>query len=61
VKLGENVPEIVRSLKRKLSEVLALDNEPSLRLDPANTSLGPKMKQVIELFQARNVMAAACR
>ena len=55
VKAGEQNPQIVKALKRKLNEVLAIDDDPALRLDPANPSFGPRMKQLVKLFQARNV------
>lgn len=51
---GGKDPEIVRTLKRRLNAVLALQYDP-LRLDIDCTEFGPKMLQVVKLFQARNV------
>lgn len=53
IKMGEEDGAIVRALKRRLNEVLSLP--PDLQLDPENPTFGAKMRQVIKLFQARNV------
>jgi hypothetical protein len=55
VKAGEPDAAIVRALKLKLNQLLALDEDAELRLDADNGSFGPKTKQVVKLFQARNV------
>jgi CHAP domain len=55
IKAGEQDGSIVIALKRQLNSVLGIDGDPTLRLDPEDASFGPKMKQVIKLFQARNV------
>ena len=58
IKAGEKDARIVRALKRQLNRVLVLDADPASRLDPKDANFGPKMKQVVRLFQARNVDAA---
>jgi len=55
IKAGETNASIVKALKERLNLVLVIGDNPELRLDPTNLTFGPKMKQVIKLFQARNV------
>jgi hypothetical protein len=55
VKAGEPDAQIVAALKKKLNEALALEDDDAQRLDPANPNFGPRMKQLIRLFQMRNV------
>lgn len=55
IKLGEADAAVVAALKTQLNLVLATDGDPDLKLDPANPDFGPRMKQVVKLFQARNV------
>lgn len=55
VKVGEADVAIVRALKERLNIELGIDDDPSLRLDPADPNFGPRMKQTVKLFQARNV------
>jgi hypothetical protein len=55
VKAGEADAAIVKAIKSQLNKVLG--NDPDLRLDPANPNFGPKMTQVVKLFQARNADA----
>jgi hypothetical protein len=55
IKVGERDGAIVIALKRQLNSVLGIDGDPTLRLDSENANFGPKMKQVVKLFQARNV------
>jgi hypothetical protein len=57
IKVGESDREIVKALKARLNDVLAIGADPALRLDPEEPSFGPKMKRVVKLFQARNVDA----
>ncbi|WP_243688765.1 peptidoglycan-binding protein [Geotalea toluenoxydans] len=56
IKVGEKDAGIVKALKLRLNETLGSD--PALRLDPDDANYGPKMKQMVKLFQARNVDAA---
>lgn len=56
VKVGEVDPDIVRAIKRRLNATLGSDT--SLRLDPDNPNFGPRMKQVVKLYQSRNVDAS---
>ncbi|ACM21537.1 peptidoglycan-binding domain protein, putative [Geotalea daltonii FRC-32] len=56
IKVGEQDAVIVKALKLRLNKVLGSD--PALRLDPDDPNYGPKMKQMVKLFQARNVDAA---
>jgi hypothetical protein len=55
IKVGESDPRIVKALKRALNRALA--RETALLLDEGNPNFGPRMKQVIKLFQARHVDA----
>lgn len=55
IKMGETDARIVQALKRALNRALA--HEPTLLLDESNANFGPRMKQVIKLFQARHVDA----
>ncbi len=57
IKAGENDAEVVKALKARLNEVLVLDSQPTVRLDPGNGDFGPKTKRVVKLFQARHVDA----
>ncbi len=53
IKAGEQDAAIVRALKEQLNRVLVL--APGDRLNPQDPNFGPRMKQLIKLFQARNV------
>jgi hypothetical protein len=55
IKTGEQDAEIVKELKRRLNGVLGAEHDPSIRLDPDDPNFGPRMKQAVKLFQARNV------
>ncbi|GAA5786439.1 CHAP domain-containing protein [Chitiniphilus shinanonensis] len=55
IKAGEQDAAIVRAVKLQLNQKLVLDNDPQERLDPDNPEFGPRMKQLVKLFQARNV------
>lgn len=55
VKRGEEDARLVRAVKRKLNEALAIELDSELRLDPDDPRFGPKMQRVVRLFQARNV------
>lgn len=55
IKVGEADARVVQALKRALNR--ALGREPALLLDEANPNFGPRMKQVIKLYQARHVDA----
>jgi hypothetical protein len=55
IKSGEKDASIVKALKVRLNEALALDRDAELRLDPDEPNFGPRMKQVVKLFQTRNV------
>ncbi|HEX2768642.1 MAG TPA: CHAP domain-containing protein [Geobacteraceae bacterium] len=57
IKAGEQDTNVVRVLKQRLNEVLGIENDPAARLDQNDPNFGPKMKQVVKLFQARNVDA----
>lgn len=57
IKVGERDRSVVIALKRQLNSTLGIGGDPTLRLDPKNASFGPRMKQVVKLFQARNVDA----
>jgi hypothetical protein len=55
IRSGEQDTGIVRVLKEQLNIALAIDNDPELRLHPDDPVFGPRMKQVVKLFQARHV------
>jgi hypothetical protein len=57
IKEGEKDARIVKALKQRLNKVLVLKGTPD-ELDPTNRNFGPKMKQLIKLFQDRNVDSA---
>ncbi len=53
IKAGERNGAIVMALKARLNEALGLSGEQKLAED--NPNFGPKMTQVVMMFQARNV------
>lgn len=55
IKAGERDAAIVKALKKRLNEVLALESDPALRLDPNDPVFGVKMTQAVKLFQTRHV------
>lgn len=55
IKMGEADAGIVRALKAQLNKALALAGSERFVLDEANPTFGPKVKQAVQLFQARNV------
>ncbi len=55
VKMGESDASVVRALKTQLNKVLALAGEQRIVLDEANPVFGLKVKQAVQLFQARHV------
>ena len=55
IKMGESDARIVKGLKQALNRALVLRGDEAIRLDPENLSFGPRMKQAVCLFQARNV------
>jgi len=57
IKVGEKDARIVKALKSQLNRALAVQRIASLRLDVDNSNFGPKMKQAVQLYQARNVDA----
>jgi hypothetical protein len=58
VKAGEKDAGIVTALKLQLNRALGIDNDPASRLNPDDPNFGPRMKQLVKLFQARYVDAA---
>lgn len=57
IKMGETDARIVKALKTALNKALVLRGDEALQLDPGNPSFGPRMKQAVQLFQARHVDA----
>ena len=53
IKAGETDGAVVKALKTQLNKALVL--APEERLDPNDPNFGPRMKQLVKLFQARNV------
>ncbi len=58
IKAGEGDAAIVRALKLQLNGELGIEGDPSAKLDPNDPNFGPRMKQLVKLFQARHVDAA---
>jgi hypothetical protein len=54
VKAGESDARIVRSLKVALNKALVLRGAEAITLDPDNPTFGARMKQAVQLFQARS-------
>jgi peptidoglycan hydrolase-like protein with peptidoglycan-binding domain len=57
IKAGEADARTVKALEQALNRSLALRGAQALRLDAANPTFGPLMRQAVRLFQARNVDA----
>lgn len=57
IKMGESDAAIVKVLKKQLNKALAASSDTVLKLDPENPSFGPSTREVVKLFQARNVDA----
>ncbi len=55
IKSGETDARIVKALKTALNQALALRGDEAIVLDADNPLFGPRMKQAVKLFQARNV------
>lgn len=55
IKMGEADASVVRALKTQLNKALALTGDQKFVLDEANPVFGAKVKQAVQLFQARNV------
>jgi hypothetical protein len=55
IKLGESDAAVVRAIKRRLNTALGATHDPSMRLDTENPRFGPKVKQLVKLFQMRNL------
>ena len=53
IKAGETDGRIVGALKKQLNKMLSL--APDQRLNPDDPNFGPRMKQLVKLFQARHV------
>jgi hypothetical protein len=55
IRIGEKDAAVVKALKRKLNSSLAAGGDSMLKLDTNNPSFGPRTREVVRLFQARNV------
>lgn len=55
IKSGEADARVVKALKTALNQALALRGSEAIVLDADNPLFGPRMKQAVKLFQARNV------
>jgi hypothetical protein len=58
IKAGEQDAAVVRAVKERLNESLAIDHDPALRCDPDDPVFDARTKAVVKLFQARNVDSA---
>lgn len=54
IKMGESDAAVVRALKAQLNKALTLAGEDKLKLDESNAMFGPKVKQAVQMFQARH-------
>jgi CHAP domain/Putative peptidoglycan binding domain len=54
IKIGEEDPQVVTTLKKALNKSLTLKGDASIQLDAANPKFGPQMKQAVKLYQARH-------
>jgi hypothetical protein len=57
IKAGEQDSTIVKALKKQLNKTLGVESDSASRLDPNDPDYGPRMKQAVKNFQARNVDA----
>src|SRR5262245_49694884 len=57
IKAGEQDAAVVRDVKERLNESLAIDHDPTLRCDPDDPVFDARTKATVKLFQARNVDA----
>jgi len=57
IKIGEKDAAIVSALKNRLNKALGAGNDASMRLNPNDPNFGPKTRNLVKLFQARNVDA----
>jgi hypothetical protein len=55
IQRGEPDADVVRAIKRRLNAALGAAHDPAMRLDTGNPRFGPKMKQLVKLFQMRNL------
>lgn len=55
IKVGEQDAAIVKALKERLNAALGIEDDPELRLNPSDPNFGPRVRQTVKLFQARNV------
>lgn len=55
IKVGEADSQVVEALKRALNAAMGLTQENKLALDVNDPAFGPKMKQLIQLYQSRHV------
>lgn len=57
VKMGETDAAVVKALRAALNKVLVLKGEDSISLDPESPVFDSRMKQAVQLFQARHLDA----
>lgn len=55
IKMGELNESLVKQIKRKLNEALALAKNAALKIDTANPKFGDTTKQAVMLFQSQHV------
>jgi hypothetical protein len=55
IKTGEEHARVMRALKTELNKLLALQGEERIALDEDNAIFGPRVRQAVQLFQARHV------
>ncbi len=57
IKIGEKNTAIVKALKQQLNKSLGANSDPDLKLDVDDPSFGPRTREVVRIFQTRNVDA----
>lgn len=57
IRMGEEDGDLVKAVKQRLNTLLGAASDAGVRLAEDDPNFGPKMQQMVRLFQARNVDA----